>query len=167
MPVFWIFALLLAASAFAYGMLMQWGPIGSFLFALLALLFLRGLLSWIRRSLVLRERIPDETDQTVRTLETNRYIFWRRMTFISVLFLIYFGGAFVFLGLGVVEALILLPRLIAQALLLVVQLGALFLANFAILFGPFVLFSRMGRDILTPGDANYEVDLQDVRGQKS
>ncbi len=34
-------------------------------------------------------------------------------------------------------------------------------------FGPFVLFSRLGRETLEPGDANYEVKLEDVRGQKA
>ncbi len=166
MIVFWIFALMLASSALGYGLLMQWGPIGSFLFALASLIILRGLMSWIRHSLVLRERIS-EPNQDKRTLETNRYIFWRRFTVIGVLALLYFGGAFMFFGLGFVEALIGLVSLVGQALLLVVQLGALFLANFALFFGPFVLFSRLGRETYRPGDANYEVKIEDVRGQKS
>ena len=168
MIVFWIFALLVATSAFAYGLLlMQWGFIGSFLFAVAALLILRGILSWVRRSLVLRERIADERTQDKRTLETNRYIFWRRTTVLLVLSALYFGGAYVGFGLGLFDALIALASLLGQALLLVVQLGALFLANFALFFGPFVLFSRMGRETYRPGDANYEVKIEDVRGQKS
>jgi ATP-dependent Zn protease len=167
MIVFWIFAVVMAATAFAYGLLLQWGPVGSFLFALAALVILRGLLSWVRRSLVLREKIADETTAAKRTLETNRYIFWRRGTVIGVLALIYFGGAFYGFGLGFVEALVALVSLVGQALLLVVQLGALFLANFALFFGPFILFSRLGRETYRPGDANYDVRLSDVRGQKS
>ncbi|HXM54588.1 MAG TPA: AAA family ATPase [Candidatus Dormibacteraeota bacterium] len=168
MIVFWIFALLVATSAFAYGLLlMQWGFIGSFLFALAALVLLRGILSWVRRSLILRERIADDATQEKRTLETNRYIFWRRTTVLLVLALLYFGGAFIGFGLGFFDALIALVQLAGQALLLVVQLGALFLANFALFFGPFVLFSRMGRETYRPGDANYEVRIADVRGQKS
>ena len=168
MIVFWIFALLVATSAFAYGLLlMQWGLIGSFLFALAAILILRGLLSWVKRSLVLHERIGDEGTATRRTLETNRYIFWRRATVIGVLALLYFGGAYVGFGLGFFEALVALMSLLGQALLLVVQLGALFLANFALFFGPFLLFARMGRETYRPGDANYEVKISDVRGQKS
>jgi ATP-dependent Zn protease len=168
MIVFWIFALLVATSAFAYGLLlMQWGFIGSFLFALAALILLRGILSWVRRTLILSERIADESTQEKRTLETNRYIFWRRMTVFLVLGGLYFGGAFVGFGLGFFDALVALVSLGGQALLLVVQLGALFLANFALFFGPFLLFGRMGRETYRPGDANYEVRIADVRGQKS
>jgi ATP-dependent Zn protease len=167
MIVFWIFAVVMAATAFAYGLLLQWGPVGSFLFALAALVVLRGLLSWVRRSLVLRERIADEPTAVKRTLETNRYIFWRRATVIGVLGLLYFGGAFYGFGLGFLEALGALVGLVGQGLLLVVQLGALFLANFALFFGPFILFARMGRETYRPGDANYDVKLEDVRGQKS
>jgi cell division protease FtsH len=167
MIVFWIFAVVMAATAFAYGLLLQWGPVGSFLFALAALVVLRGLLSWVRRSLVLREAIADEPTAAKRTLETNRYIFWRRASVIGVLALLYFGGAFYLFGLGFLEALVALGSLLGQALLLVVQLGALFLANFALFFGPFILFSRMGRETYRPGDANYDVKLEDVRGQKS
>jgi ATP-dependent 26S proteasome regulatory subunit len=166
--VFWIFALLVATSAFAYGLfLMQWGFVLSFLFALLSVVVLRGLLSWVKRSLVLRERIADESNQEQRTLETNRYIFWRRATFFGVLAILYFGGAFYGFGLGFSEALVTLIGLAGQALGLVVQLGALFLANFALFFGPFLLFARMGRETYRPGDANYEVKIADVRGQKS
>jgi ATP-dependent Zn protease len=168
MIAFWILALLLGSSSFAYGLvLMHWGAVGSFLFALAAVVILRGLLSWVRRSLVLREKLPDESDVEKRTLETNRYIFWRRVTPIGVLCLLYFGGAQLLYGLSFLEALGLLGNLIGQALLLVVQLGALFLANFMLFFGPFVLFSRLGRETLEPGDANYEVKLEDVRGQKA
>jgi ATP-dependent Zn protease len=157
----------MAATAFAYGLLLQWGPVGSFLFALAAILILRGLLSWVRRTLVLGERIADEPTAAKRTLETNRYIFWRRTTVLGVLALLYFGGAFFGFGLGFLEALVALVSLAGQGLLLVVQLGALFLANFALFFGPFLLFARMGRETYRPGDANYDVKLADVRGQKS
>ncbi len=168
MIVFWIFALLVGTSAFGYGLfLMQWGPVASFLFALASVIILRGLLSWIRRSLVLSERISDEREQSKRTLETNRYIFWRRATVLGVLLIVYFGGAYVGFGLPVFDALIALPALIGQALLLVIQVGVVFLANFAIFFGPFILFSRLGRETYRPGDANYEVKIEDVRGQKS
>src|SRR5258707_9016801 len=36
-----------------------------------------------------------------------------------------------------------------------------------IFFGPFLLFGRMGRETLEAGDANYDVKMADVRGQKS
>jgi ATP-dependent Zn protease len=168
MIIFWIFAALVSLSAFGYGLvLMQWGWLGSFLFAIAALLVSRGLLSWIRRSLILRERLPDDESIDKRTIETNRYVFWRRLTSLAVLLALYLGGAYLAFGLEPGDALIALPGVIGQALLLVVQLGALFLANFMLFFGPFILFSRMGRETLEPGDANYDVKVEDVRGQKS
>jgi ATP-dependent Zn protease len=167
MIVFWIFALLVATSAFAYGLfLMQWGLVGSLLFALITILFMRGILSWIRRSLVLRERMSDYDDQDRRTLETNRYIFWRRACFLIALAIIYFGGALA-LGINPGEALAILPSLLLAAIPAVGYFILIFFAQFAIFFGPFLLFARLGRETLTPGDANYEVKLEDVRGQKS
>jgi len=168
MIIFWIFALMVAISAFGYGyFLTGWGLIGSFLFALASLLVLRGFLSWIRRSLVLREKMADYDNQDKRTIETNRFIFWRRFTALAVLLVLYFGGASMLFGLGFLEALAVLPGLILQGLLVIGQFGLIFLAQFAIFFGPFILFSRLGRDTLTPGDANYDVKIEDVRGQKS
>jgi len=80
---------------------------------------------------------------------------------------LYFGGAYTQFGLGFFDALFALVSIAGQGLLLVVQLGALFLANFALFFGPFLLFARLGRETYRPGDANYEVRIADVRGQKS
>ncbi|MDQ6922424.1 MAG: hypothetical protein M3170_12570, partial [Candidatus Dormibacteraeota bacterium] len=69
MVIFWIFAALVSLSAFGYGMiLMQWGLVGSLLFALAVLIFCRGLITWMRRSLILRERIADDEDTNKRTL---------------------------------------------------------------------------------------------------
>src|SRR3989442_65862 len=42
-----------------------------------------------------------------------------------------------------------------------------FLFNFAILFGPFLAYGAMGRDVTLPDDANFEVKMEDVRGQQS
>lgn len=171
MVVFWVFALFSGLTVFAYGLLLAgWGPLGAFVAALTGVLVMRGLLSWIRRSLVLRERLPDEEDPDKRALETNRYIFWRRLTFLMLfpgIELIAYFAALVSQGQTPLEALGTLLNLAGQILLLVAQIGALFLANFLLFFGPFVLFSRLGRQTLQPGDANYEVKIEDVRGQRA
>jgi hypothetical protein len=168
MIAFWFLAALMSVSALAWGLLlMHWGIIGSVLFAVAGLLLLRGLASWVRRSLVLRERLPEEPTTERRVLETNRYIFWRRFTMFGILFALYFLVMLLVFGLDPLRALQVLPGLIGRGLLLVVQLGAVFLANGFILFGPFVLFGRMGRQTLLPGDANYGVSMEDVRGQRS
>ncbi len=168
MIAFWILAAMISASALGWGLLlMHWGIIGSLLFALGALVIVRGLGSWVRRSLVLRERLPEEPTTERRVLETNRYIFWRRLTIFGILAAAYFLFMLVRYGLSPLEALIVAPNLILSLLSVVLQYGVLFLANFALFFGPFVLFGRMGRQTLLPGDANYGVSMDDVRGQKS
>jgi ATP-dependent Zn protease len=146
---------------------MQWGPIASILFALLAILFVRGVFSWIRRSLILHEKLRDEDDTDKRTIETNRAIFWRRFTVLAALLVLYLAVMGLFFARSPEQALIDLPGLVGTALLLVVQVGVLFLANFLLFFGPFLLFTRIGRETLEPGDANYEVKVEDVRGQRS
>src|SRR5205814_2950157 len=48
---------------------------------------------------------------------------------------------------------------------LAVQLPILFLANFAIFFGPFLLMAASQIRSYEPGDADWGVNLEDVRGQ--
>src|SRR5947209_15462045 len=48
----------------------------------------------------------------------------------------------------------LFRSLLGQLLFTVAQLGALMLANFALFFGPFLLFGKMGRQTISPDDAN-------------
>ena len=59
----------------------------------------------------------------------------------------------------------LLPRFIAQALPLAVTLPLFFLANLLMLFGPLVAFGLMQIRGYEPGDAEWGVALDDVRGQ--
>jgi ATP-dependent Zn protease len=167
MIIFWIFEVFVFIVTLVYGAtIANWGW-WSLLAALGVVIFVRGLWSWFKRSLVLTERIADESSQDKRTLETNRYIFWRRMTAFGVVATAYFVVAYWAYGLAPLDALVSLPGLVGQGLLTVVQLGALLLANFMLFFGPFLLFARMGRETYRPGDANYEVRIEDVRGQKS
>ena len=168
MILVWLFALLVGASAFAYAFLfLHYEMFWAFVYALAMIVVIRGAASWIKRWLVLSERVGEEKNADTRTLETNRYIFWRRAFSLIALLCLYLGGAYFMFGLEPVDALALLPNLILQAGLLVLQFGVLILANMAILFVPFVLFGRMGRETLSPGDANYGVKIEDVRGQKS
>ena len=129
-------------------------------------LCLRGLFSYFRRWLVLHEHVADTDDIEERTTETNRYLFWRRAFFIGILAVLYLFGAGLF-GVSSGDALAALPGLLLNAIITVAQLMLLMVANFALFFGPFLLFGRMGREYIEPGDANYEVAIEDVRGQKS
>jgi ATP-dependent Zn protease len=52
-----------------------------------------------------------------------------------------------------------------QVLYLIFQMPLLFLANFAIFFGPFLLMAASQIRSYEPGDADWGVKLEDVRGQ--
>src|SRR5256886_15318234 len=143
MSIFWIFAAIFGITTFAYGSLLAgWGIFGSLVAAVFGMIALRGMVSWIRRSMVLRERLPDDEDPDKRTLETNRFIFWRRLTFLMLFpdieLIIVFVGL-VNAGATPLEALATMGSSVGQLLVLVGQIGALFVANFLIFFGPFVL----------------------------
>ncbi len=164
----WLFGLFLGMLSFLWATFVlhyEWG--WALVYAVLAMLLVRGLASWVKRYLVLTERIGEEKDPEIRTVETNRYIFWRRIVTVLVLATAYLGGAFFLFGIQPGDALVMLPSLLLNVFLFVAQFAVLMLANFAIFFGPFLLFGRMGRETLSPGDANYGVAVEDVRGQKS
>ena len=57
-------------------------------------------------------------------------------------------------------------NLALQNLLLFIQLPLLFLMNFLIFFGPLLMFGVMQMRSFEPGDADWGVKLDDVRGQK-
>src|SRR5205814_1928317 len=115
--------------------LLGYGIVGAILAGLFAALVIRGLASWIKRYLVLSDRLAEEENADKRTLETNRYIFWRRLLIPLFLIALYMVGAYMLFGLGPVEALVLLPSLLLQLVLTVGQLLIFMLANFAIFFG--------------------------------
>ncbi|HLQ62078.1 MAG TPA: AAA family ATPase, partial [Candidatus Acidoferrales bacterium] len=168
MIILWIFALFCAATGFAFAYLvLQWGLGVSFLYGLAILLVVRGLVSYVRHRLVLSERLKEQDDADTRTLETNRYIFWRRILGIAILLALYFAGAYFMLGIGPADAMLVLPQLLFVVVPQMAYFLLLFLAQFMLFFGPFLLFGRMGRETLEPGDANYDVKIEDVRGQKS
>jgi cell division protease FtsH len=57
------------------------------------------------------------------------------------------------------------PQIQTQALYLAIQLPLLFFINFAILFGPLLFFGLKQMKGYEPGDADWGVRLEDVRGQ--
>src|SRR5579859_8064625 len=144
MLILWILFTLIGLSSAAWAMLVWGFGLGpSLLVGIGVLLALRGLVSVIRRRLVLTERLAEEADVEQRTLETNRYIFWRRVLWIAVLLSIYStvfyylfrhtDGSRIYPG----EALLLLPGLILQALPQASIFLIFMLAQFAIFFVPF------------------------------
>src|ERR1700704_267598 len=131
------------------------------------MLLCRGMLSMVRRSLILRERISAETDTLTRTVETNRAIFWRRALFLAALPVIYFAGADLLFGLPPADALAALPQAIVSGLTNLLYVLFLLAANFALFLGPFYIYTRIGKTMINPDDANFGVDMDDVRGQRA
>jgi ATP-dependent Zn protease len=168
LTLIWIFAVLFGISVFTSSMVL-WGlgVIPSFFIGLLAALAVRGIATLVKRWLILRESMADKEDPDTKTLETNRAIFWRRAFWLSALIGAYFLTLRALFGLGPGEALGVLPGLLLQGGTFVGYILVLFIAQGMIFFGPFLLFGRMGRETLEPGDANYDVKMADVRGQKS
>jgi len=166
--IFWIFTLFVGSSAFAFAFIfMQLGLGWSFVYAVVAMLLARGVLSIIRRSLIIRERITPETDVMQRTVETNRAVFWKRALYSLLVPVLYFAGAYLMFGLGPEDALVALPTFLATALTQLVYLLFLLGANFMLFLGPFYLYTRIGKTMINPDDANFGVNMDDVRGQKA
>ena len=168
MIIFWIFTLFVGATAFSFAFIaLQLGLLWSIVYAVVAMLVARGILSIVRRWLIVRERLAPETDVLERTVETNRAVFWRRMFFIALVPVLYFGVSSVFFGLAPEDALAALPDFLALALTQLVYLLFLLGANFMLFFGPFYLYTRIGKTMINPDDANFGVNMGDVRGQKA
>jgi len=166
--IFWILTLFVGATSFAFALIaLQLGLIGSLIYAAIAMLVCRGILTLIKRWLILSERIAPENDSDERTLETNRALFWRRVRMLAILFGIYFAIFYAFFGLGPFEALAALPAIIAAAIPQLAYFLVIMVANFMLFFGAFFIYGRIGRTYVDPGEANYEVRIEDVRGQKS
>ncbi len=168
MIIFWIFALFIAASTLSFALIyLQFNLAWALVYALVALLLAGGILSIVRRWLIVREHIAPPADVLERTVETNRAVFWRRVLFIAVLPVAYFVIADLFFGLPPEDALAVLPDFL---LAVVIQVGLLLLllgANFLLFLGPFYLYTRIGKTMINPDDANFGVNMGDIRGQKA
>ena len=111
MIIFWIFTLFVGSSAFAFAYIfLQVGVGWSLGYAVLAMLLTRGMLSIVRRSLIIRERITPETDVLQRTVETNRAIFWKRALYLALVPILYFLAAYELFGLPPEDAIAALPQ---------------------------------------------------------
>jgi ATP-dependent Zn protease len=166
--IFWIFALFVGASAFSFAFIfLQLGLVGSLLYAVLAMLVCRGILSLVKRWLVLSERIAPESNPDDRTIETNRAAFWRRVFWFFALVAAYFAAAYLLFGLAPADALTALPAFLGIIIPQLFYVMALMVVNFLLFFGAFLIYGYMGRTYINPGEANYDVKIDDVRGQKS
>ncbi|HYL09050.1 MAG TPA: AAA family ATPase, partial [Candidatus Udaeobacter sp.] len=168
MIIFWIFTLFFGASAFSFALIALGLGIGwSLVYALVAMIICRGFLTLFKRWLILSERMAPEVDQDERTIETNRALFWRRMLWLAVLGALYFAVAFFVFGLAPGDAIAALPAFLGAVIPQLFYVMALMVVNFMLFFGAFFIYGRIGRTYVDPGEANYEVRIEDVRGQKS
>ncbi len=168
MIIFWIFTFFVGASSFAFTYIfLQLGLAWSLADALVAMVVCRGLLSLVRRWLILSERMSPESDTLTRTVETNRAIFWRRALLVAAVPVLYFVGAYYLAGLAPADALDALPGAIVAGLTNLLYVLFLLGANFVLFLGPFYLYTRIGKTMINPDDANFGVSIDDVRGQKA
>ena len=168
MIIFWIFTLFVGSSAFAFALIyLQLGIGWSLAYALIAMLLCRGVFTMARRWLIIREHIAPETDVNQRTVETNRAIFWKRAIFVALVPAIYFGASYLLFSLPPEDAIAALPAFLQTALTQLVYLFFLLLANSLLFLGPFYILSRIGKVMISPDDARFGVDMDDVRGQKA
>jgi ATP-dependent Zn protease len=166
--IFWILTLFVGASAFAFALIgLQLGIVWSIVYALIVMVICRGILTLFKRWLVLSERIAPENNADERTIETNRALFWRRMLWIAFIVFLYFAGAALLFGLSPADALVALPAFLGAVIPQLFYVLALMVVNFMLFFGAFIIYGRMGRNYVDPGEANYDVKIEDVRGQRS
>ncbi len=168
MIIFWLFTLFVGASAFSFSFIyLQLGIGWSIVYAVIAMLLARGVLSIVRRWLILRERITPETDVLQRTVEVNRAIFWRRALFILAVPTLYFAVMYWVFQLPPDQAIAVLPQLLQALFTQMIYLLFLLGANFMLFFGPFYIYTRIGKTILNPDDTRFGVSIDDVRGQRA
>src|ERR1700674_4522247 len=140
MIIFWIFALFVGASTFATSLILfQWSIPWSIAYAIFALL--------------------------ERTTQTHRGIFWRRAFWVSLSPVAYFLIMYYGFGLAPDEAIAIIPSLLGSFIGPVIYVVFLIIAQFMIFFLPIYMYIRIGKTMINPDDANFGVNLEDVRGQ--
>ena len=105
MLALWILFVLCGISLFVWATVVwQMNVVFAFLLGVLSVIALRGLVTWVKRKLVLNETLAEEATADGRTLETNRYIFWRRAFLISIVLTLYLSAMGIFFGLAPFQA---------------------------------------------------------------
>jgi ATP-dependent Zn protease len=137
------------------------------LLALVTLLYVRGIFTVVRRWAISREIAREQRTLAGRIVDIGRAGSWRRFLWLTVITGAYFGVTVLILQMDPKEAAVQIPGLLATALLTLLQVVFLMIANFSLFFGPFLLYARIGLDATDPGDASWQVKISDVRGQQA
>jgi len=154
---------------------LDWAWYWSALAALAAVVIFRGLVDVLAHRFIPSPTIYGAEDALAKddVISRRRLWYWRkkfRRTIIagtlfllaSLLVAIFSGEG---LGAAMEDVLTAVPVFLASAPQLLGYLVALFLINFLILFGPLVFLGIQQIKGYEPGDADWGVKLEDVRGQ--
>ena len=166
-PLFALVWLATGAGMLAYLLISKYSILTSVLLAAGTMLYVRGLFTVFRRAMINREILRERPSRERRIVDVGRAATWTRILWLSVMTALYFGYYVVVLGLSAGSAVLAAPDLIASFLRALGYVLFLVVANVFLLFGPFLLYARMGLNPSDPGDASWRVKLSDVRGQKA
>ena len=153
----------------------EWAWYWCVLAALGAVVSFRGLVDVLAHRFIPSPTIYGAEDELAKddVISRRRLWYWRkkfrRTTFWGTLFLLVSLVVAIFkgdgLGAAMTDVLTAIPDFLASAPQLLGYLVALFLINFLILFGPLVALGIQQIKGYEPGDADWGVKLEDVRGQ--
>ena len=166
-PILTAIWLLSGISMLALLLVRGFSPVTAVLFSFLTLLYVRGIFTVARRWAIRREMVRERPTLIGRIVDINRASTWKLWLWISIITGIYFGAAVMIFQLDPKSAALALPLLLLTVLETIGYFMIFMVANFAILFGPFLLYARIGLDVSDPGDASWQVKVSDVRGQKA
>jgi cell division protease FtsH len=153
-----------------------WDPIWAFLVTLVAVIMFRGLVDVIVRRLIPWPNLYNADQKLLEedVIARRRAWYWRkkfrRLAFWGTLFCLIVGIVAIVNGESFTDAISTIVHGIGKALptflILGIQLPLLFIFNFLIFFGPLLVFGLKQMKGYEPGDADWGVKLEDVRGQK-
>jgi ATP-dependent Zn protease len=153
-----------------------WNPIWALLVTLGAVIMFRGLVDVIVRRLIPWPNLYNADQQLLDedVIARRRAWYWRkkfrRLTIYATIFFTIVGIVALAQGESIGGAIGTIGGSIGKAaptlLILGIQLPLLFLVNFLIFFGPLLVFGIKQMKGYEPGDADWGVKLEDVRGQK-
>jgi ATP-dependent Zn protease len=144
-----------------------YSPVTGVLLALLTMIYIRGFYTVTKRALIKREAMRETASKEGRILAVGRATTWRRLLWLSLLTALYFGFSALVLSQDPKDAALALPGLLGRSMGFV-MLGIFYLLfNVVIIAGPFLLMVRVGMDVSEPGEASWQVKIEDVRGQKA
>jgi cell division protease FtsH len=153
-----------------------WNPLWALLVTLAAVILFRGLVDVIVRRLIPWPNLYNADQQLLDedVIARRRAWYWRKkfrhLTVYAAIFFAIVGTVAIAQGESIGAAINSIGHSIGQAaptlLILGIQLPLLFLVNFLIFFGPLLVFGIKQMKGYEPGDADWGVKLEDVRGQK-